>query len=68
MVRVVNKVNVFSIDSICERDGNYYHFVMAIAKRARALGDESSSMFNAEIKPVSMALSEFVEHKWNLIE
>ncbi|MDR1354359.1 MAG: hypothetical protein LBJ38_02355 [Oscillospiraceae bacterium] len=55
----------FNLTNICGDEVNGYHFVMAVAERARALYDAYPALFK-ETKPVGYAVQEFVDRKWTL--
>ncbi|GHU86041.1 hypothetical protein FACS1894198_5090 [Clostridia bacterium] len=58
----------FNMNSICEEKFNYYFFVIGIAKRARDIYNEIGLELSADVKPVGIAVQEFIDHKWIITE
>ena len=57
-----------SMNEILERKQDCYNFVVAVAKRAREIADESEEKHEIlEMKPVKLSVDEFANGKSKLI-
>ena len=55
------------LNKICGPKYNNYYFVVGIAKRARKIYDSGNIRVKQDdIKPVTLAVTEFLEHKYIL--
>lgn len=62
-------MNRLSVDDMLNGNANKYPLAVAVAKRAREITDDI--IIRGEIveeKPVNMAIEEFKNHKYNIIE
>ena len=57
-----------SMNEILERKQDCYNFVVAVAKRAREIADESEEQHEIlEMKPVKLSVDEFANGKSKLV-
>lgn len=58
-----------SVSDIVRNDENCYSFVVAVSKRARQIAEEQrDDEVTTEEKPVQLAVEEFVEGKYHIIQ
>lgn len=58
-----------SVSDIVRNNENCYSFVVAVSKRARQIAEEQrEEEFPAEEKPVALAVEEFVEGKFHILQ
>ena len=58
-----------SVDDMMSGKKSRYALVIGVAKRAREIADEIGNMdFNETEKPVNLAIKDFKEHKYEILE
>ncbi len=61
--------NRLSYSDILKKNESYYSLVLAVAKRARQISEEAEEKGEIlTVKPVQLAIDEFVKGKYKLIE